>query len=293
VLFPGCNFYIMALVNALDGGVAQKTADNKTYRMVRGRIIVSRKRVSGETGAITRGLGGNIRKPLFAMINSYMSQHKTDIQVSFNKSKYGSQRNYFFTVNYTALSQALNSLALSAAATGVMPLESEVESAINTYVTANPTSVYRVKLAGFDNVFMSGAWDSNDNPIAGGSTDGLGTGTASFTVSDQGYTAPIALSLSKHNGAKMVHGAVQINLLAANLPTSVVAADLVYYNESGALATQPTISNVTSAAGSLTYDVTALASSDDAVALSVKGVFIRLTSAYVASGGEVDPNPLG
>lgn len=292
MLSLGCNIDIMALVNSAGGGVAQKSADNKTYRMVRGRIIMSRKRVAGATGAITRGLGGNIRKPLFAMINSYMSAHKTDIQVSFNKSKYGSQRNYFFTVNYTALSQALNSLAMTAAATGTMPLESDVEAAVTAYATANPTAIYRVKLAGFDNQFMAGAWSSDDNPVAGGATDGLGTGTASFTVSDTSYSAPIALSLSKHNGAKIVHGAVTVKLEAPNIPAGIIASEIKYYNESGVLATQPTISSVVSAAGSLQYAVTALAEADDAVALSLENIFVRLTSAYVA-GGDVDPNPFG
>ena len=90
----------MAIINAIGVGRAKKSMGNVTYRAVRGRTIASLKRVQGEQGAITRGMSGNLRKPIFAMINLYMAGHASDIQVSFNRSKYGSQRKYFFTMNY-------------------------------------------------------------------------------------------------------------------------------------------------------------------------------------------------
>lgn len=268
---------------------------NVTYRVVRGRTIGSQKRGAGETGATTRGLSGNIRKPLFAMINSFMKAHDTDIQVSFNKSTYGSQRNYFFSQNYAALSAALQTLAISASASGVMPLESEVESAITAYATANPTAIYRVKLAGFDNMFMDGAWDSNDNPVSGGSSDGLGIGTVDISddsdpLKSISYSAPIALSLSLHAGAKIVHAfSTAAVIKAAALPAGITAGQIAYYSGNTPLATQPTITNVTSVTGQLTYSVTSVAEASNVTAVKIGNMFLRLTSAYVKAGD----NPQG
>lgn len=285
----------MAIISSMGVGRSKKSMGNVTYRVVRGRTIGSQKRGAGATGATTRGLTGNIRKPLFAMISSFMKAHDTDIQVSFNKSQYGSQRNYFFAQNYGALSAALQALAVSAAASGVMPLESEVEAAITAYATANPTAIYRVKLAGFDNVFMDGAWDSNDNPVSGGSSDGLGTGTVDISddsdpLNSVSYSAPIALSLSLHAGAKIVHAFSTMAVIkAAALPAGITSGQITYYSGNIPLATQPTISNVTSVTGQLTYSVTSVAEASNVTAVKVGNMYLRLTSAYVKAGD----NPLG
>ena len=279
----------MAIINSMGVGRSKKSMGNVTYRVVRGRTIGSQKRSKGVSGAVTRGVTGSIRKPLFAMINSFMKAHDTDIQVSFNKSTYGSQRNYFFSQNYGALSAALQALAVSASNSGVIPLESEVESAITAYATANPTAIYRVKLAGFDNVFMTGAWDSADNPVSGGSQDGLGSGTAQ--VLEAGgtykYNAPIAISTLQHSGAKIVHlgGAVQIK--GAAIPAGITSGQIIYHTPTGVVSPAVTITNVTSVAGQLDYTTNELAESQNAIAVQIGSVYIRLTSAYVRT--EVDP----
>lgn len=281
----------MAIINSMGVGRSKKSMGNVTYRVVRGRTIGSQKRGKGETGATTRGLSGNVRKPLFAMINSFMKAHDTDIQVSFNKSQYGSQRNYFFSNNYAALSVALQALATAASNSGVMPMESEIETAITSYATANPTAIYRVKLAGFENVYLSGAWDSADNPVAGGSSDGLGVGTAQVLSSDgtYKYNSPVAISLSQHNGAKIVHLGGSVQIKGTSIPAGITAPQIVYLTPTGVVSPAVTITGVTSVAGQLDYTTNELTDAQDAVAVQIGSIYVRLTSAYVRT----EAAPLG
>lgn len=287
------NLFTMAVIVSMGVGRAKKSMGNVTYRTVRGRTIGSQKRVSGVTGAITRGQSGNIRKPLFAMINMYMAEHASDIQVSFNKSKYGSQRNYFFAKNYQALFQALNTLAVTAASAGVLPFLDEVEAAITAYAAENPTRIYRVKLDGFNDVFLSGAWSADDNPISGGATDGLGVGTSSTTVGSSAVSAPVAVSLNFHSGAKIVHNGAVVEIVAGGIPSGVIAADIQYLTAGNTPISGITPTNVASSAGSLRFTTPAITVSQNAIAVKVKSVYIRLTSAYATSGGGDEENPLG
>lgn len=284
----------MAIVNAAGGGVAQKSADNKTFRMVRGRIVMSRKRPKGASGATTRGQSGNIRKPLFAMLNMFMMAHASDIQVSFNKSRYGSQRNYFFTVNYKGFTAALKTLATVASSTGELPTLAEIEAAITEYATANPTVIYRVKLNGFALSYMSGAWSSDDNPISGGSADGLGSGTAKTAASGDAayiYDAPTSLSMSFNAGAKIVREAGHVTLTGAAIPSGIDASAIVYLTSGGVpVAPAVTVTDVTSQAGNLQFDAPELPEASNVLAILVGSIHIRLVSAYVRTG---EHNPLG
>ena len=110
--------YNMGVTRSIGVGKTKGSVGDFTYRVVRGRCISSQKKLKGESGVVTRGLSGNYRKPIFAMINLYMAEHASDIQVSFNRSRYGSQRNYFFTINYKGLSAALMPLAQTASVNG-------------------------------------------------------------------------------------------------------------------------------------------------------------------------------
>lgn len=283
------NTYIMAIINAIGVGRAKKSMGNVTYRSVRGRTIGSQKRVTGEQGAITRGMGGNLRKPLFAMINLFMAEHASDIQVSFNKSKYGSQRNYFFTHNYAGLSAALMALASNASITGVLPTLEAIDEAIATYAAANPMSIYRVRLDGFQTVYMTGPWDSEDNPISGGATDGLGTGKVRTTFGLSGsYDAPAAFSLNFHAGAKIVRDAGTVHITGAAVPAGITAGTISYLKAGGS-AVEVTVTDVVSAAGSLTYEAPALTEAQGIVAVKIASVYTRLSSAYV----KTEDDPLG
>lgn len=287
----------MAIINSLGGGIARKSADNRTFRMVRGRIVVSRKRqklTTGQSaGATTRGLGGNFRKSLFAMINLYMAEHASDLQVSFNRSRYGSQRNYFFTMNYRGLSAALLPLATTSSVNNELPSLAEIDEAISTYATANPKSIYRVRLNGFPIVYLSGEWSSDDNPISGGATDGLGTGAVRTSAGESGYyDAPATFSLNFHAGAKIVRDAGTVRITGAIIPAGVTADDITYLTTNNT-PVEVTVTDVVSAAGSLEYGAPAFEVAQNIVAVRVASVYVRLSSAYVNTGGTLDPDPLG
>lgn len=282
----------MAIINSMGVGRSKKSMGNVTYRVVRGRTIGSQKRTSGASGVTTRGQAGNFRKPLFSMINMYMKEHQTDIDVSFNRSKYGSQRNYFFSVNYNALSTALSALAVQAANSGTLPSMEDINTAINTYAAASPTSILRVKLAGFENVYLTGEWNSEDNPVAGGSADGLGSGTAKLSGALSTYTAPALLSMNMHSGARIVHEAGSVKLTGNAIAAGLTAAQIIYMNAAGPVSPAISISDVVSKVGSVEYTAPQIRDTDNIVAVQLGNVFFRLSSAYTKEEG-ADGNPLG
>lgn len=275
----------MAIINSMGVGRTRKSMGNVTYRVVRGRTIGSQKRVSGSAPG-TRGQQGNFRKPLFSMINMYMAEHQTDINVSFNRSRYGSQRNYFFSVNYNALQKALMALATQSANSGMLPSMEDINTAINSYAVENPTSILRVKLAGFENVYLTGEWNSEDNPVAGGSADGLGRGEATVTAAEYTYTAPALLSMNVHSGARIVHDAGTVKLTGAAIPAELTADQIIYMNASGAISPAVEISDIDSAAGSLSYTAPAIKDTDKIIAVQLGNVYFRLSSAYIKEAGD-------
>ena len=267
----------------------RKSFGNLTLRTVRGRLIVSEKRQK----ASTRLTSLSKAQAVFGMVSIFMFEHASDIQVSFNKSKYGSQRNYFFRLNKKALEAALAPLIPSVMLNATMPTAAEIEDAITAYATANPTEIYRVRLRRFDPVYLTGAWNPNDNPISGGAMDSLGTGTVTTVAGDSTLKAPVAASTSFHAGAKIVRDAGTVTLSMSVLQAGITKEDIKYLTANGSeLGTQPTITIESSVAGTLKYTVTALTAQQNATGFSIKGVFYRLTSAYVTEGG-VDQNPFG
>lgn len=279
----------MAIINSMGVGKARKSMGNVTYRTVRGRTIGSQKRAATGSTPATRGDGAVMsrQQALFGMVSMFMQAHASDIDVSFNKSKYGSQRNYFFSVNRKALFAALNTLAMSAMASGY-PLLSEVESAIMEYATANPTAIYRVKLSGFESVFLTGAWSSDDNPVSGGGTQPLGKGTASFSSADTTYTAPAAATAVFQAGAKIIRGAGNVTLSIPGIPAGILASDIKFLTADGAVVSGLSATAVVSSeANKLVYTAPELTSTHNVLAVQIGIIYVRLTSAYV------NPNPLG
>lgn len=279
----------MAIINSMGVGRAKKSMGNVTYRTIRGRTIGSQKR----SGTTTRVTFLTRAQALFGMVSMFMQAHASDIQVSFNKSQYGSQRNYFFRINKAALEEALSPLLPNVMANATYPTVSEVENAITSYATKNPTAIFRVKLSGFENVYLTGSWMSSDNPISGGATDGLGTGTVNTTAGETSYDAPIALSMEFHSGARVVRPAGTVKIVSSVLPSGITASDISYLTTDGNVVTPAvTVSSVTSAVGSLQFSAPELTAAMNVLAIKVSGIYIRLVSAYTSEGG-VDPNPFG
>lgn len=279
----------MAIINSLAIGRARKSAGNITYRTVRGRCIASQKVSTAGTRVTTLSL----TQAFFSLVNTFMQLHGTDIDVSFNKSKYGSARNYFFTKNKSALRAALTSLMTEYVSSGMKPTATEIDAAIGTYATSNPNAIYRVSLTGFDPVFMTGPWTSNDNPVSGGGINDLGRGTVTASISDADYTAPCAISLNFASGARIQREAGDVTIDCVGLPADVQADDIVFLTSGGNTVPALEVTSVTSStAGRLVYASPAIASSNNVVAVKIKEVYLRLTSAYVKGGGDQEGNPL-
>jgi hypothetical protein len=149
----------MAIILSLAVGKARKSAGNVTYRTVRGRTILS-----GKIAAHSRGTRSGAQSEVqsnFRKVNQFMALVKNDISVSFDKSRYGSQRNSFFKLNKEALFAAFETLPVD----GVLTLE-DYNAALVTYVTANPKTIFRVKKQDEETVYLTGAWSPQDNPKA-------------------------------------------------------------------------------------------------------------------------------
>ena len=265
----------MAIVRSIGVGKSRGSVGNMTYRVVRGRTISSEK--VGERPT-TRGIGsGSVQNALFGMVAMYADAHSSDIQVSFNKTQYGSQRNYFMKLNFGALKSALLSLAGTAKATGSLPSLDVIETAVSDYATNNPTKIIRVKLAGYDMKYLAGVWSSEDNPVSGGGVDSLGAGVVRVTTATGEYNAPSAFSLSYHSGALITQPAGAVAIQGAAIQG--VPASIVYLGSNGIrLASQPTITGKAFVAGVLNYTASAVSG---ATAIKLDETYMRLTSAYV------------
>lgn len=148
---------IMAIINSMGVGRSRKSMGNVTYRTVRGRTIGSQKR-SGDVVTRVPNAVQEQSRALFRAISMYISLHRADVNASFDKTKYGSQGNYFMKWNKQAIRAAVSGVIY-----GNSSME-EIVSAIETYATENPKSIYRVKKSGVPPMYLTGAWESSDNP---------------------------------------------------------------------------------------------------------------------------------
>lgn len=152
----------MSIIRSMGVGSARKSMGNVTYRTVRGRTIGSQKVANRP---LTRAEDVSLQQFAFGLISRYMTLHAADIQVSFNKTKYGSERNYFVKINFPELRSAFTSLYRSGQTSVDAISDAQIEAAVLAFVQNNPTSIYRVKKTGFPAVYLTGEWSSDDNPI--------------------------------------------------------------------------------------------------------------------------------
>lgn len=279
----------MAIINSLGIGRGKKSAGNLTYRTVRGRCIASQKQE--KRGPVNGAY--SIAQATFSLVSTFMRAHAADIDVSFDKTAYGSARNNFYKTNKSALTAALATLANEYAYAKNKADITAIDAAIATYAQTNPQAIVRVKLSGFDTVYLTGAWSSDDNPVAGGGINELGRGTASVAVGSNTYNGKVACSLGFYAGAKIVRQAGIATITCKGLPAGVQAAQIKYLNSSGSpIAALSVTSIASSVADKLIFSAPAVQAEQNALAIQVGSVFVRLTSAYVYSGDE-GGNPLG
>lgn len=271
----------MAIVNSLGIGRSRKSAGNLTYRTVRGRCIASQRREK------TGNPSGNISLPqaTFSLISTFIRTHASDIDVSFNKSTYGSARNNFYKKNKSSLAAAVASLASDYVDSKNKPSAADIDAAVAAYAGKNQTAIIRVDLQGYDIVYLTGAWSSDDNPIAGGGVNELGQGTASVKASSATLEAPVSCSLNFYAGAKIVRGAGTATITCKGLPAGVQAEQIQYLTNTGSPVSSLTVTSVTSSvAGKIVFVAPEIISSNNVVAVQIGNVYVRLTSAYVTQG---------
>lgn len=199
----------MAIIRSIAVGKARKSAGNVTFRTVRGRTIMSEKVAERP---VTKG-EGYAMSPVqftFACLSRFAAAHASDINVSFDATRYGSQRNYFAKLNYYAFSQALSPLYASKPDAGQVT-DTEIEQAIADYAEENPSAIYRVRRSGYTTVYLNGAWVSSDNPAP---AEDAATVTA-FTVG--GVSVPETTDENYSTGAPVVITGTNLNMPSIRL----------------------------------------------------------------------------
>lgn len=174
----------MAIINSVFVGRAKKSAGNATFRTVRGRTIASQK--VAKTGTRVGSL--SLNQFALAVISRFASLKAADINVSFDPTTYGSPRNAFFKLNYGPMKEAVRQLWMDSLKQDAakLPQDAEIIDAITAYATANQTSIYRVKKAGMQVVYLTGEWTSDENPEEAPSTDGKVSISVSVTPAGAG-----------------------------------------------------------------------------------------------------------
>lgn len=157
----------MAKVYSHSESRAKGSVGMTTYRTVRGKVIQSQK-ISPWDPAVD-AVGGatrwNDRTALLGIISLFCSIHGQSIKNSFNRTKNGSQRNYFMKKNYQAMKAAFADLATAYAATKVVPTMQAIEDALGSYAALHANTIYRIKKSGYDIQFLSNNWNDADDPV--------------------------------------------------------------------------------------------------------------------------------
>lgn len=140
------------LLNIISTG-SRKSAGAATFRRVRGRTIMSQKRGSSAKSLETRaatGLVRTYREALFFIMSAFCDGMQNTINESFEPTKYGSRRNAFFKLNYSAVELAMNSSPL-----GLALLDQIMHNVSFTGVTVGTGDAAR-----YFNSFDITGWDS-------------------------------------------------------------------------------------------------------------------------------------
>lgn len=133
------------------------SAGNTTWRRVRGRTIQSQKRQSGKNTIQTRAVGGLVRtyrEAMFFIMTAFADSMQNTINESFNPTKYGSRRNAFFKLNYSAVERVINGTEL-----GLALIDAVMHNVSFTGVTSGTGATQRAILAldevGWNNLFSA------------------------------------------------------------------------------------------------------------------------------------------
>lgn len=172
----------MAIIRSLAIGKGRKSAGNLTFRTVRGRTIVSEK-VGERAPTRAPSAAQTQRTSVFGLISRFAKMHAASIGVSFDKTRYGSQRNYFAKLNYGVLFEPM--LALVDEVSDINQItDVQIEAAVTAFATANPNQVVRISVQGSPRVYLAGAWTSIPDPKPIPPSDGTRVDSIGFNGSN-------------------------------------------------------------------------------------------------------------
>ena len=153
-------------------GIGRKssgTIDGITY-YVRGGVTYARS-VPNMPASVYNTPEAKKRQAIFKLIQMHMRFHLRTIRQTFTPKGNGTPSNRYLSLNYKALSKALDELAEQYCAGEDVTIE-DVESAISIYAAAHPKSITIAHLSGYQDVYLTGAWPATItlNALAGDST---------------------------------------------------------------------------------------------------------------------------
>ena len=100
-----------------------------------------------------------LRQAKFTLVQWYLKSHAGAIESLFDRKGNSSPRNQFYKHNAKALNAAFDSLAQSYVA-GQVVHESDIESAVTAYASANREAILLANKAGYQKVYLTGAFPS-------------------------------------------------------------------------------------------------------------------------------------
>lgn len=157
----------MAKIYSHSQGKAKGSVGLTTYRSVRGRVIESQKVTPFEPGQESRGgtTRFNLRTTLLGMISVFASAHAQSIRNSFEKTKFGSERNMYYKLNFKAMRDAFMQLLPTYVQQKQCPDLPIIEAALAAYAQENPDKIVRTAKRGMPRTFLDGAWNDADDPV--------------------------------------------------------------------------------------------------------------------------------
>ena len=152
-------------------GIGRKssgTIDGITYYTVNGKTFA--RSTPTMPASVYNTPEARTRQAIFKMVQMHMKHHLRTIRQTIT-NKTGSPSNRYFSLNYKALSQALQALA-ELYVNGQDVTITDVEQAISAYAAEHPTSIKIASKSGYQDVFLTGPWPDTItlNALAGDRT---------------------------------------------------------------------------------------------------------------------------
>ncbi len=145
----------MAKVNQV--GIGRKTTgtiDGITYYTVNGKTFA--RTTPNMPASVYNTPEARTRQAIFKMVQMHMKHHLRTIRQTIT-NKTGSPSNRYFSLNYKALSQALQALA-ELYVNGQDVTITDVEQTISDYAAQHPTSIKIASKSGYQDVYLTGPW---------------------------------------------------------------------------------------------------------------------------------------